>query len=82
MVESYKQRPTTTPEPTVEDAMVAFNTCLNDSACVGSDTMRNLALGLADTCRVSLGSSWGFQAEQFSGDKYQKLIKEYLARSR
>jgi hypothetical protein len=57
--------------------MIAFKICLDDKGCVGTDEMRDLSLGLAHTCRISLGSSWGFKARQLEG-KYQKIIVKYL----
>ena len=59
---------------TVEQAMIAFKKCLDDAAC---PVLQGLSLGLAHTLRVSIGTSWGFEAEQLSGD-YQKLINDYL----
>jgi hypothetical protein len=61
---------------TVERAMIAFKNCLDDSNCARNDViLGNLSLALAHTCRSSLGSSWGFEAEQLRGD-YQKLIED------
>jgi hypothetical protein len=76
MFEDYKHNPSgARGDVTVEEAMIAFNRCLEDQSCVGSKRMRDLSLGLAHTCRTSLGTSWGFEAAQLSGD-YQKLIRE------
>jgi hypothetical protein len=55
---------------TVEQAMVAFKECLGDAAC----NKRKYALALAHTCRVSLGTSWGFDDKELEG-KYQNLIR-------
>jgi hypothetical protein len=79
MVEDYQHdlKPGVERTITVELAMMAFKKCLDDKECVGSSQMKNLSLALADTCRISLGSSWGFKAKQLEGD-YSKLIREYL----
>jgi hypothetical protein len=78
IVENYRHQPSSdNADPTVENAMIAFKTCLDDPSCIGSNDMRNLSLGLAHTCRVSLGATWGFHAAQLDGD-YQKLITRYL----
>lgn len=63
-------------EITVERAMIAFNSCLENKDCVGKSEMQDLSLALAHTCRQSLGSSWGFEASQLRGD-YQDLIRKY-----
>jgi hypothetical protein len=75
MVENYRH---TTTEPdaneiTVERAMIAFEMELSRKPGPDAGTLQNLSLALAHTCRVSLGSSWGFHAEQLRGD-YQNLI--------
>jgi hypothetical protein len=80
IVEDYRHGPSRDDRTvTVEEAMIAFKTCLDNEKCRSSNVMKDLSLGLAHTCRVSLGSSWGFHAAQLSGD-YQKLIREYLER--
>lgn len=63
---------------TVERAMIAFKRCLDDNNCAGTGEMRDLSLALAHTCRISIGSSWGFKAKQLEGT-YQKLIEKYDA---
>jgi hypothetical protein len=59
---------------TVEQAMVAFQLCLNRR---DDSKLRDLSLGLAHTCRVSLGKDWNVEVPQLDG-KYQKLIEDYL----
>lgn len=81
IVENYRHQPSNdNANPTVEQAMVAFKRCLDDQNCIGSKDMQNLSLGLAHTCRVSLGATWGFHAAQLDGD-YQKLITAYIVRN-
>jgi hypothetical protein len=63
-------------EVTVERAMIAFKGCLDNNNCVGTGEMLNLSLALAHTCRISIGSSWGFKAKQLEGT-YQTLIEKY-----
>jgi hypothetical protein len=63
-------------EVTVERAMIAFKACLDDKTCVGTGEMLDLSLALAHTCRISIGSSWGFKAKQLEGT-YQTLIEKY-----
>jgi hypothetical protein len=78
MVEDYRhtvQGDDKNQNVTVEQAMMAFKGCLDDPSCVGSWKMNQLSLALAHTCRVSLGSSWGFMAAQLQGD-YQKVIED------
>jgi hypothetical protein len=60
------------PRITVQRAMIAFNSCLQDQSCVGSMEMTDLSLAVAHTCRGSLASSWGLEISQLQGD-YQKL---------
>jgi hypothetical protein len=80
IVEDYRRgEPSDDKTVTVEQAMIAFNMCLDDTKCVGSGELMDLSLGLAHTCRISLGKSWGFKADQLSGD-YQKRVEEYLDR--
>lgn len=77
IVENYRSESSEdNADPTVEEAMVAFGNCLMDQKRLGSDDMLNLSLGLAHTCRVSLGATWGFHAAQLDG-KFQKLIRVY-----
>lgn len=78
IVEDFDHSGSEDPERvTVEEAMIAFKSCLDDSTCRGhAPTMQNLSLALAHTCRVSLGKSWGYDVKQLRGD-YQKLIRDY-----
>jgi hypothetical protein len=62
---------------TVEQAMIAFKKRSDDSGSIGSNKMKNLSLLLAHIFSLSFGGSWGFVAEQLSGE-YQNLITEYL----
>ncbi len=75
IVENYdhEQRRRDGQTVTVEQAMMAFKGCLDDSNCVISSMMQEYSLALAHTCRVSLGTSWGFSDAQLRGD-YQKMI--------
>ena len=77
MFEDYRHQQTSQnpDQVTVEQAMIAFKKCLDDPSCSGSNDMYNLSLALAHTCRVSLGTSWGFEAKQLEGD-YQRMILE------
>jgi hypothetical protein len=71
IVENYESDPGQSSEAiTVERAMIAFKECLDDASC----EKRNYALALAHTCRVSLGTSWGFDYKELEG-KYQNLIR-------
>ena len=71
IVENYHHDRNPSDAVTVEQAMIAFNACLDDSSC----DKANYALALAHTCRTSLGSSWGFSDAQLRGD-YQKMISD------
>lgn len=77
MVENYHHTRTgaDADEITVERAMIAFERELSREGGPKPGALENLSLALAHTCRVSLGSSWGFHAEQLRGD-YQNLINE------
>lgn len=77
-------------EITVEQAMIVFHACLDDkqclNACPGAEkcdyskqTLENLSLGLAHTCRRSLGTDWGMDIKQLNGD-YQKISQCYWNR--
>jgi hypothetical protein len=61
---------------TVEQAMMAFKGCMDDSNCVISDMLQDYSLALAHTCRASLGTSWGFSDAQLRGD-YQHIILNF-----
>jgi hypothetical protein len=77
MVENYRHGITeiANAEITVERAMIAFKKQLELENDGGSKELRVLSLALAHTCRVSLGSSWGFKAAQLDGT-YQELLKK------
>jgi hypothetical protein len=82
IVENYNHRPSSNDtDPTVEEAMMAFKVCLDLPSCEGSNDMKNLSLGLAHTCRVSIGATWGFTADPLDGD-YQNLIVGYREKRR
>ena len=63
---------------TVELAMIIFKSYLDDEQrCHDSDSdLASLSLALANTCRKSLGQSWGVKIRQLEGD-YQKLALCY-----
>ena len=80
IVEDFDHSPAGSTRVTVEKAMIAFRTCIEDKKCSDNPKqLRDLSLALAHTCRVSLGSSWGYDVEQLHGD-YQKLIQEFYER--
>jgi len=76
IVENYEHKEGKKNEAiTVERAMIAFKSCLDNTDCP-NDTMLSLSLALAHTCRISLGTSWGFSDAQLQGD-YQQMIRTY-----
>jgi hypothetical protein len=74
MLEDFEHSSETKLGVTVEKAMIAFKSALDGEA---DTALKNLSLGLAHTCRISLGKSWGYDVRQLRGD-YQELIQRYL----
>jgi hypothetical protein len=50
----------------VEAAMVRYGDCLEDKKCNGN-SLQQLSLNLAHTCRQSLGASWNLKLEELQG---------------
>jgi hypothetical protein len=60
---------------TVERAMIVFEKCMKINDVDMAVTLPFVSLALAHACRISLGASWGFKADQLKGD-YQREIED------